>query len=330
MENIKAKAGQNLVFEDHKNKISDQSKDLLRRLLEIDPDRRIDWENFFNHPCFTQGSSSTPNNQIEQEFAQNRHDVGPAENQSFQDPLSMNIRKQAETVSDSHPSYEQSPYFKEAMLRYLHEKNKVLLIYLTVKKLRQLMKDPDYYEVSRYIYLLILILAKKGSLLSELNLYSLRNQNNNIFKLQMFEQFCANSEEGARVRSLLEEDQKIIFGYHNYVMGLKEEVNLTPEDHDILVWLHENGNNLEQLDDKATFVYHQIQDHPKPVKLSFNAEENRRYLLSMYLVQLAIKTEQLLPYVDQEGRKLEWQSLKGRLETMNPEMLTQAIFAIRN
>ena len=35
-----------------KNNISEHSKDLLKRLLQPDPDKRIDWETFFNHPLF--------------------------------------------------------------------------------------------------------------------------------------------------------------------------------------------------------------------------------------------------------------------------------------
>lgn len=44
------------------------------------------------------------------------------------------------------------------------------------------MKMPQFANHSRPLYLLMLILAKKGAMLSELTLYSL-NLKNNIFKL---------------------------------------------------------------------------------------------------------------------------------------------------
>ena len=56
------------------------------------------------------------------------------------------------------------------------------------------MKDPDYYEMSKTIYLLMSVLAKKGSMLSELTIYSL-NLKENIFKLNNFETFCTNARE---------------------------------------------------------------------------------------------------------------------------------------
>jgi len=46
---IKEKSGSNLPFKDNKNKISSEAKDLLRKLIEYDPKKRISWSNFFNH-----------------------------------------------------------------------------------------------------------------------------------------------------------------------------------------------------------------------------------------------------------------------------------------
>lgn len=53
MRKIKDGSGENLKFYDNKNNVSDHSKDLLRRLLQQDPERRLDWDSFFNHPVFS-------------------------------------------------------------------------------------------------------------------------------------------------------------------------------------------------------------------------------------------------------------------------------------
>ena len=99
--------------------------------------------------------------------------------------------------------------FKENEFRYLHEKNKIMLVYLTIKKLRQLMKDADYLEMSKPIYLLMSILAKKGRMLSELTIYSLKLKEN-IFKLNHFEAFCTSSQEFQSVSQYLQEDHSKI------------------------------------------------------------------------------------------------------------------------
>lgn len=51
----------------------------------------------------------------------------------------------------------------------------------------------------------MLILAKKGAMLSELTLYSL-NLKNNIFKLQEFDSYCEQSDECQEAIRLLKED----------------------------------------------------------------------------------------------------------------------------
>ena len=74
MNNIRKQSGNNLLFDDRKNKVSDLSKDLLRRLLEQDPDKRIDWDSFFNHPVFKgKHIDQGQNPRIEKEFQDNKY-----------------------------------------------------------------------------------------------------------------------------------------------------------------------------------------------------------------------------------------------------------------
>lgn len=64
MKKINEGSGENLKFYDNKNKVSDNSKDLLRRLLQKDPQRRLDWDSFFNHPVFSDESTQENNNEM--------------------------------------------------------------------------------------------------------------------------------------------------------------------------------------------------------------------------------------------------------------------------
>lgn len=48
---VKTQSGSNLQFGIN-NHISDLAKDILRRLLEPNPERRITWREFFTHPIF--------------------------------------------------------------------------------------------------------------------------------------------------------------------------------------------------------------------------------------------------------------------------------------
>ena len=53
LEVIEKESGNNLKFLDNQHKISDFSKDLLRKMLEQDPKKRIDWPDLFAHKIFT-------------------------------------------------------------------------------------------------------------------------------------------------------------------------------------------------------------------------------------------------------------------------------------
>ena len=104
IDKIRIFGGFNLPFADNLNLVSNCSKDLLARLLQPNPDQRIEWDAFFNHPALK--VPDTP-----QEIrTQTRHqpDIGAE--------------------------------LKEIEFRYTHEKNKIQFILLTVKKLRQMLR----------------------------------------------------------------------------------------------------------------------------------------------------------------------------------------------
>lgn len=332
LNNIREKSGANLPLPDQKNKVSDLSKDLLRKLLEMEPERRIDWEGFFNHPVFSEKHVyAGPNSKIQSEFEQNKHSVYLHKNDSPIDIYSIE-RKAPQPVADT-PSnlfrnaVDQDMLYKENQFRYLHEKNKIMLIFLTVKKLRRLMKDPDYNELAKYLYLLVMILAKKGVMLSELTIFSL-NMKYNIFKLNSFTEFCNGSREYIDVNNALQEDQKTIFAYYNLLNNVKDEVPLHPDDENLLAWLKNRQIDLPQLDEKALILFNQIQDYSKPAKLMYNPEENRKFQLAMYYVLHSILCEKHLPYT-RDSRKFEWESFKMKCESMSPDMLRTGISLLR-
>lgn len=332
LNNIREKSGKNLPLPDEKNRVSDLSKDLLRRLLEMEPDRRIDWESFFNHLVFSEKHVyQGPNANIEREFQMNRQSAFLNKDNTFIDPNSIE-KKPAMPIADT-PStnqrfvVDQDISFKENQFRYLHEKNKIMLIFLTVKKLRKLMKDPDYQELSKYLYLLVMILAKKGLMLSELTIFSL-NMKFNIFKLNGFNEFCAGSNEFQEVSTALQNDQRTIFAYYNMLNGIKDEVSLHPDDENILAWLKNRQIDLPQLDEKAMILYNQLQDLAKPAKLMYNPEENRKFLLTMFMVMHSVFSEKHMPYIN-NGRKFEWETFKMKCESMTPDMLRTGISLLR-
>ena len=84
LDDVKKRGGKNLVFP---RTVSPKMQDLLRGLLEDDPENRLGWEAFFAHPVFETGKVLDPKdapqingitemvenqNRVEKEFAENR------------------------------------------------------------------------------------------------------------------------------------------------------------------------------------------------------------------------------------------------------------------
>lgn len=268
----------------------------------MDPDRRTGWEELFSHTLFQ----------------------GNFKNSVF-NPDASNSESKAKVQQPGTTTQDSSELIKEVYFRYLHEKNRVLLLFLTIKKLRQVMKDPDFYETHKHIYMMMVILAKKASILSEVALYTLTCKNN-LYKMEGFDLFIG-SAQCEQVKELLRVDRELIHPYHNYILDCKAEVYFTPDDESSFNWVNGSYLDLKQLDDKSMFYFYQILDLGQPAKLNFNPEENRKFHLAMYLVIQSIRSEALLPFVN-NGQKFSWPDYKVRVESMSPENLKQLVYQL--
>jgi len=302
--------------------------------LTINPEERISWQEFFNHRVFQdvcpEALPDSDNQTVDVEFVNNKTDcVTPTP----VDPKDMQHQKSAKHINDSLSAstsangslndsnmVDKKAVFKEYGFRYYHEKNKILMIFLTVKKARQLMKERDFSNIERSIYMLINVLAKKGSILSDLTLMSLHFKNN-IFKLQHFSDFCT-SEEFNDVVSQLAEDQKSIQEYKNYITNLSKDVtSLTEEDHKLLSTTSQGYIDLKYLDEKARLFYTEVRSLENVERISKISEQNRHlYLITMIFSIYSIKSETYMPYMVND-QKFEWDTFREKHEKIDSNKL---------
>ena len=273
---------------------------------------------------------NSDNQTVDVEFVNNKKDcVTP----SPVDPKDMQHQKSAKHINDSlstglgggsslneGSSFDKKAVFKEYGFRYFHEKNKILMIFLTVKKARQLMKEKEFGDIERSIYMLINVLAKKGSILSDLTLMSLQFKNN-IFKLQYFSDFCS-SEEFTDVVSQLAEDQKSIQEYKSYITNLSKDVSsLTEEDLKLLSTTSQGYIDLKYLDDKARQFYIEVRSFENIERIAKTTEQNRHlYLITMIFAIYSIKSEIYMPYVIND-QKFEWDTFREKHESIDSNKL---------
>lgn len=373
-------------FRDDINVVSDKAKDLIKRLLQPDPDKRIAWEDFFKHPVFededSKGSvkkeildSIVDTVEIDDEFKKNQslskqqkdHDQSPQVNNKagalapitivesgsvldsqlgktsstgFQTNGSLDASSASKDgLGFSHQSHQSQPaaisptakagtgspqqlgilrQIKDIAARYHHEKNKILMILMTAGRLRQMMKEKHFESANKDLYLLISLLTKKGSMLSELTLMSLKMQNN-IFKQKDFEEFC-KSEDYVEVCAQLAKDQKGVFEYRDHITNLRSKVATSEEDNVLLSQIGQGYVDLKFLDEKAMRAFERTRLLDQVV-LKMQTEQTRYYyFLTMILVIYAIKSEYYIQFV-QDGQRFDWDVFKTKYETTNTNTL---------
>ena len=101
--------------------------------------------------------------------------------------------------------------------RYIHEKNKVMFINLSIKKIRELIKMSIYPDIEYNFYLTVIFLMKKAMVLADLTLESLKLKEN-IFEFDYFELFAKSQY----YRNIVKEFQADIPNFHKYFNYLIE------------------------------------------------------------------------------------------------------------
>lgn len=314
--------------------------------MQADPQDRIDWEDFFNHKVFGNGGDQkkfseeingevVDTKKLDLEFEKNKEQIkaiektGPCLN-----PEEMAIEKSADQVTEksfsmSGASPENSSgkgnFFREYAFRYYHEKNKIMMIYLTVKKLRQLMKEKEFNAYATNIYLLLNFLAKKGSILSELTLMSL-SMKQNIFKLQYFDDFCGSSEYQEVIKTI-SEDQRSVFEYRDYITSLRKDLPLSEEDKKLLQLISKGYVDFKFLDDQAKKIYMQVRQFDSTAETLNNEQLRHFYYLTMIFSIYSIRSETYMPYLV-DNHKFEWDTFREKHENICSDDLRQHLSSI--
>ena len=271
----------------------------------MDPKQRLDWNEFFSHRIFANDDKTkveaknalgqflgnfliknASKMNVDNNFNQLRNQ-GVVHNNVVVNPLQLGVestpQKVEEDSSNNTTNYinkfnaqsEAQEIFKENAFRYFHEKNKILFIFLTVKQLRQIMKNASFINHAPSIYILILCLAKKGIILSELNVMSLK-KGNNIFNLPNFPAFTETENCDMAIRSLLE-DQPSLFEYFNYLKNKTNEISLKPEDMKMIQILNEPYVFLPDIDKMSKSKYDELRSIPNPAYLNQDTQLRHDY-----------------------------------------------------
>ena len=324
-------AGPNLPFP---KPISKDCKELLVSMLEIDPKRRIDWPQFFNHRLFGQRAQLQLNaNQLvlakigmnvdtgletENEFEKNKTQTGqtgaPCDlEQTENEIIATKAEEEVLSMSDQ-MRIVQEFFHKEIEFRYNHENNKIYFAVLTIKKLQSLLKEKLDPKTSQALSLMSRILLKKAVLLQTQNLTELQNKQN-TYKIQEmhFQEFLKSKFYDNVVKTFDDLRSKL----KQYVTIISERSrNLPPSRFEEA--LKNPNNSMVEIDLMISEAYAEMKE------CLDNVPQDKRltYLIAMVSAKLTRDQDTRFPYllaIDKQevGKKFDWTSFFEQLDKMS-------------
>jgi len=188
--------------------ISAEAKDLICRLLTMDPKNRIEWTDFFNHQLFkvkdserqaeikkTLGPMGVLQSQlVSKEFDKNRKAKNNQENVQFYDDedlvnMEPKILEKPVKEEDIDEKLEEQIQIEKAAnevyYRYCHELNKVYFLVYSVHKIQSFVKDGVFASANPQLMNLSLLILKKGIVCAEDFSQTIKT-GANVFKLHEY------------------------------------------------------------------------------------------------------------------------------------------------
>lgn len=346
---VKEYSGSNLRFAKDIT-ISKECKDLLIGLLQYDPKKRIEWKEFFNHSLFdlhNGGDEDEPvitnsviprNNHvnIKKEFVHNKTTATQGEI-SLRDPKDItdvpvpapNSKKNNTDERNTREVYdeiEKTQRLEEAKKnirsRYFHEKKKIIWIMYTVRKIRNLAKQKHTYkELCQKLMLSACILLRKGLVINEYTIHSLKSQNN-IFKMKYFEDFCKTDD--IKIVRNFESDDKIYRTFLKQMNGkFTEEVSSKSLKQELAkfqkIKLDTIGMVNSVLNNHFVFFRDQI------AKYNLKHDQEQEYCTAVLHFYYSINSDVVFPFM-KEGRNFEWKDFE--MKASNPELAKETLMKI--
>lgn len=318
IKDIKKKANGNLKYT---KPISAESKDLLDRILRTNPKERMDWNQFFNHPLFDKYKPEpqqdlkhvfealgkvmvSKHQQAENEF--NNHKYGQQGDKNFQFMDQDNLLKYGEKNfmpakniqevsldSLAKDQIQRELTLKEITFRYNHEKNKILFIVYTVKKIQKSLKDGFLVPLTADMYNLSLVLLKKAAVLNECNIIHLQNRTNVYNLNQNYFNHFLSSMDYQQVLQIFLSDRDKLSGYMQMINKRSNENSIyTPYTSVLSVPMP----NLLALDGILNDIYKSMLKYQNSPEAN-DSTRKRVLLLILASTKLSIESESRFPYM---------------------------------
>jgi serine/threonine protein kinase len=320
---VQTESGQNLRFPIEKCQISPQCRDLLIRLLEADPKRRIEWDEFFNHSVFAlheqkkhqkeaaenmRTSIMFRNNEdiVKKMFNDNKKEE-MREVELAQEPENVTL-DQISNASQGESSNQAINRIKARVIsRYIHEKKMIVFFMYTCRRLRNLAKEKaTFKQASSHLMYTAILLLKKGIIMNDAAVASLKNCIN-IYNIEGFEHF-AGLQDRHRLREELETKDSIL--YNKLFLHLRDKVHEEVDGSDgrkdrVLQLIQDPNCTVAMVDNELRYECSIIIPHFLKLGPSIRDDIRFELMLSLAHTYIAANQSEFLSYM-KEGVPFDW------------------------
>merc|ERR1719264_618427 len=327
---VKSESGDNLKFPAN-IPTSDECKSLLKGLMQCEPKKRIEWNEFFKHPLFDLHSKKSNKGGDMESFGMHQsvmfHGNKDKVNDAFEankkqnvaevelkDPLEIEIDANSnQTDKTDQEKKKKELALKKIKLRLTHEKKTIVFMMHTCRKVRNLAKyrkDLGAQASDNLMYAGICLL-RKGQRLNEVAINSIKD-NKNQYDLPNFGEFV-NSPDCKQILSTLEDDQKLYDTLLSHLQKkLNEEVenkNMTAE---VISLIQGKNVNIKNLDDKIAQEFKDLFHNYNTKQANYESGLRKDFVIALCHMYLSLKNEAELPF-QKDGHVFDWKEFESNL-----------------
>lgn len=324
-------------------KISDETEDILRRMLVVDPTKRIEWSELFNHSIFKKfghynndfdevteildniGRLSTLSkaSMTETQFAHNRQKKAELDNVRFEDVMDFKKEKapyiQAVNVEEQkfdtkmHEKMLSEITIKEIGHRYNHEKNIVMFMVFTAKRIQLLMRNNILINIAEMLFNISSLVLRKAMEINFLILTSLQNKEN-IFAInpEFFRVFLTGLEYSEQLKSHANEYCKI----QNYFSEIEKRMSVNKLPNSYVGLTSQKRLDLEELEKCLRKEISRLIEYMHSMENQNNKEITRLLKILITRIECVNESNIRFPYIIDKKtmKKFDWINFSSDLD----------------
>lgn len=347
IQNVKENCGDNLSFP--KN-ISKESKHLIKQILRIDPNERMSWFEFFNHPLFDlyndveleksfhnisildKGSKFEMKNS-NAEFNMNKNIVDKSEATDFMSSGEMKMAKNELLISEIVETDEktvdmetmkniaENVNFNLIGTKFQHEINKIRYLFFTVRYIQDQLKTERFLSLLPNLYKASFSIVYIGLKYTNQRLACLNDGTNEFqFESQFFKKYIKDKQSDEILKSL--QDYKKKFEAYLVKLGERMKRHKVKLDYKLI-----KENHIEEIKDDLDECYGEIRTYLDSKELK-NSDLYLHFLRLLLCLKYSIHHETMLTFLEEDNGvtyRFNWEQFQQFQGNKNTKELEQFI-----